>query len=382
MVYTLRALGESTYGILTYTIGIGTLLSSFTTIIHRDVIILNLAQKRNLGTFLCTSIVVNIMTSLVTLSLIILIDKATRFFIILSMYIFISLLYFKNILTYRILFKSQNLSKYVAIATIVSTYLAAMVKIMIIYYDLGLKFLVMSYVFEWCVYFLSLYILFVLKIEFIEQLTYDVRTSKHLIKNSFPLIISGLFIAIFLHSDIVILEKLTTFTDVGLYSAAVRLSSIWYVIPSVITVAFMPAMATTSDVKVLKKNFNTTLWILICLSVIATLFMFIFSSTLVVSLFGNSFSLSSNILKIHILSLSAIFLSMHYDQLFVIKNYNKYIMISYALATSLNVTLNLVFIPIFNGIGAAIATVLAYNTKLLYSIYMTKKLRILDHTNA
>lgn len=379
-VYIARSLGETTYGLLAYTVGIGTILTSITTIIHRDILIKRLAQEELKEILVVNAIITNFIIVMIVMCGLLLVQFYFDIFgsnpeIIFT---YLSILIVKIFLPFEYMFKAQKLSKYVAVSTIVAVYASAIGKILVIHYNGGLNLLVLMYVLEWIIYFSVLYY-FLKSYKFIlSGRKFDTKSSVDLITESFPLIVSGVFIAIFLHSDIVLLEKLTSFQELGWYSAAVRLSSIWYVVPSVVTVAFMPAMATSKDSITLAQNFKLILMGLLAVSLIATFMTILIADIAVYFLYGESFEPSSKILQIHILSLTAIYLSMHIDQLLVIKCKNNYILRGYVLAAVVNVLLNLILIPFYSSMGAALATTIAYNIKLFYSWAVIKKFKVLS----
>lgn len=66
--------------------------------------------------------------------------------------------------------------------------------------------------------------------------------SKRLLKDSWPLILSGLAVAVYMKIDQIMIGQIIGDEEVGIYSAAVRVSEIWYFIPMVITASVFPAI--------------------------------------------------------------------------------------------------------------------------------------------
>ncbi|MDK9760084.1 polysaccharide biosynthesis C-terminal domain-containing protein, partial [Vibrio sp. D173a] len=104
---------------------------------------------------------------------------------------------------------------------------------------------------------------------------------------------------------------------------------------------------------------------------------FISSDILIPTLYGPDYIQSSGLLKVQALTLFLTFYGMLASRLCVIFSCQKLVLYSNLLGLVLNVALNIVFIPIFNVYGAAIATLLtqALTSYLFWKINpKTKKL--------
>ena len=54
---------------------------------------------------------------------------------------------------------------------------------------------------------------------------------RELLKNCWPLILSGVLVSVYVNIDQVMIKEMIGVKDVGLYSVATRLSTVWYFIP-------------------------------------------------------------------------------------------------------------------------------------------------------
>ena len=68
------------------------------------------------------------------------------------------------------------------------------------------------------------------------------NTATVLLKESWPLILSGLVISVYMKIDQVMIKHLIDDNAVGIYAAAVKVSEIWYFIPVVIASSLFPAI--------------------------------------------------------------------------------------------------------------------------------------------
>ena len=69
-----------------------------------------------------------------------------------------------------------------------------------------------------------------------------IAVSKRLLVESWPAILSGLAIMIYMRIDQIMLAQMAGNREVGIYSAALRFSEIWYFIPAVIVSSVMPSL--------------------------------------------------------------------------------------------------------------------------------------------
>lgn len=66
--------------------------------------------------------------------------------------------------------------------------------------------------------------------------------AKAMLYESWPLLISSVMTMVYMRTDQVLLGKFATMETVGVYSAAVRLSEVWYAIPMIVTSTVMPRL--------------------------------------------------------------------------------------------------------------------------------------------
>ncbi|HEY9612925.1 flippase [Allocoleopsis sp.] len=188
------------------------------------------------------------------------------------------------------------------------------------------------------------------------------QRAQRMLKVSWPLIFSNIAIIIYLYVDQVMLGQLADNKAVGIYAVAVRLSEVWPFTATAIVTSVAPSIIEAK--KVSEKLYYERiqrLCNLLALIVYAIAIPLTFLSTpLVVLVFGQQYAPAGLILSIHI-----------WSSLFVFLGYVKEVWIAteeltgYSLAASItgavvNLVLNILLIPKYQGIGAAIATVISY----------------------
>lgn len=183
-----------------------------------------------------------------------------------------------------------------------------------------------------------------------------------LLKNSWPLILSGVMVTIYMSIDQVMLGNMSTIKEVGNYSAAVKFSQVWYFIPTVICASVYPAIIQAKQKSkaeyYLKMQQLYDFLALISLSIAIVVS---FSSNFILdNLLGAEYSDSGRILTLHIWSGIFIFLGVARGNWLVIENKTGLSLVTQLLGAITNVGLNLWLIPKSGAIGAAVATLISY----------------------
>lgn len=186
--------------------------------------------------------------------------------------------------------------------------------------------------------------------------------AEDLIKESWPLILSSLAITIYLRVDQVMLGELADDQAVGLYSAATRLSEVWPFIAIAIVNSFTASLieAKTISETIYYEKWQTLFnWLALIAYGIAIPMTFL-STPLISLIFGAEYSAAGNVLSVHIWSALFVFLGLAKGVWVVNEGLTGYASVSSISGAILNVLLNLLLIPIYREMGAAIATVVSY----------------------
>ena len=191
---------------------------------------------------------------------------------------------------------------------------------------------------------------------------------KELLKDSWPLILSGIMVSVYMKIDQVILKYMMDEKSVGYYAAAVRLSEAWYFIPVAICNSLFPAIVNAKKVnEVFYQNRMQKLYDLLAFIAIAIAVPVTFFSTQVTSiLFGNEYLPSAPVLTIYIWAGIAVFLGVASGQYLINENFTKLSFIRTTVGMLLNVILNLILIPLYGIVGSAIATLVSYTISVFF----------------
>jgi len=195
-----------------------------------------------------------------------------------------------------------------------------------------------------------------------KQWQWNTAEAKTLVRESWPLFLSSMAFIVYMKIDQVMLGNMAGDKEVGIYSAAVRLSEIWYFIPVAIVSSVSPSIVeakrTSEDLyyQRLGKLFRLMTGISYGIASIMTFF----SKVLVLSLFGSAYGEAGLVLSIHIWSSLFFFLAAARSPWILNEGLMKISLYSAILGALSNVMLNLLLIPRFGPTGAALATLVSY----------------------
>lgn len=162
--------------------------------------------------------------------------------------------------------------------------------------------------------------------------------------------------------DQVMLGEMVGKDAVGIYSAAVRISEVWYFIPTAIVSSATPSIYTAKDKseELYYQRIEKLLRLLILVSIAIAVPMTFLSGTIITILFGNNYLEAGSILAIHIWASLFVFMGVATSPWFIAEGLTHLSFRRTLVGAIINVVLNLFLIPTYAGLGAAIATVISY----------------------
>jgi PST family polysaccharide transporter len=198
-----------------------------------------------------------------------------------------------------------------------------------------------------------------------------------LLKESWPLVLASLLVMIYMRTDQIMLGMLTNNRVVGYYSAAVRLSEIWYIIPTLICSSVMPRLLTyfNTHKAFYYRRIQLLYNYLVLISVTLALSMSIFSRPVVVLALGHDYLPAAEILTVHIWTGVFVFIGVLGGQQLIHENLVKIELQRAFLGAIANIGLNVVLIPRYGGIGSACATLVAQATASYFSDALNPRTR-------
>ena len=178
-----------------------------------------------------------------------------------------------------------------------------------------------------------------------------------LLADSWPLLLSGLAIFLFMRVDLLMIGLLAGDREMGIYTAALRLSEPWYFLPTVIASSVFPLIArsATENAKDYHAKLSRMLRLAIWLHVAISLLIMFGANYIVEYLFSAPYRESAPILALHVWT--GVFQAMGIisGQWMVYEGLVMLALLRNVCGAVVSLAMNVILIPKFGGIGAAVS---------------------------
>ena len=270
-------------------------------------------------------------------------------------------------------FQSQVSSKYVVQVQNVCIIISAVVKILLVAFQMPLIYFAVALSFDSLILAAGLVYMYHKRGFTIWSWTFSKKRATGLLKQSFPLILSAIMVSVYMKIDQVMLKSVGSI-EVGIYSAAAKLSEAWFFIPVAIVSSVFPAIihARKTDLDRYIKRLKNLYDLLVFISLPVAILISFFANDIIHLLYGNKFEGAGQMLSVHIWSGIFVFLGSASSQYLLAEGYT---MISFqrtATGALVNILLNLWLIPLYGGLGASIATLIACIVSTFYLLFTAR----------
>lgn len=381
-VWIARYLGPEKLGVFSYSVAFSALFSGIAKLGLDSIVVRELVKNQEdktviLGTAFWLKVVGALIAwgGVATTTLLINNDYSTKLYIM----IISAGMVFQSFEIASFYFQSRVLSKFISISKLIQLSISMLVKVYLVYIQADLLWFV-------CITLLDQITLqFCLLLSFHWQkgprfyASFDRRYAAKLISASWPLILSSLMMALYMKIDQIMIKQMLNEKAVGIYSAAVKISEIWYFVPVLLCNSLFPAIVSAKKINEslyvdrIQKLFNLMVAVSICVAVPMTFF----SKQIILFLYGSAYLDSSPVLSLHIWSGVFFFIGWTAGQWFVTENLQFLSFIRTLTGAIINIFLNLICIRRFGILGAALATVLSqFAASYIFNLF-SQKTRIL-----
>lgn len=185
--------------------------------------------------------------------------------------------------------------------------------------------------------------------------------AKALLKDSWPLILSGLAVMVYMRIDQIMLGQMLGDEAVGVYSAAVRVSEIWYFIPMAIAASVFPSIveAKKQSESLYRQRLQRLYDLMALLAAGVALPMTLLADWLMALLYGERFSGAGAVLALHIWTGLFVFIGVASSRWYLVENLQKLAFTRTLTGALMNILANFLLIPKYGVQGAAIGTLLS-----------------------
>ncbi len=381
-VWVARYLGPEEFGHLNYAIAFVGLFAALAVLGLDGIVVRNIVRNPDqTSETLGTSFVLRLVSGLAAVVLAILIifllrpdDDYTRFLV--------------SILSVTLIFKSTEVVKYWFESQVQSRYIVwvengvfltfAVAKVALILSNASLTAFVWITLFEAILVAIGFMVVFSKTGESLAKWKFKFEIAKSLLRDGWPLVLSSMAIMIYMRIDQVMLGEMLGQEAVGIYSAAARLSEIWYFIPMSIVSSVFPAILQT-------KKVNQTLYLermqrlynfLTFISVMTAIFCTLLADQIVLLLYGVEFAGAGTVLSIQIWAGVFVSMGVARGKWLLAENLQHVGYWYIGLAMIVNIVGNYILIPLYGTTGAAVATVISQVTASIIAPALFKSTRI------
>lgn len=200
-----------------------------------------------------------------------------------------------------------------------------------------------------------------------------------LLKDSWPLMLSSVAIMIYMKIDQIMLAQMLDDEAVGIYSAAIRISEIWYFIPVVIVASVFPSILNikTKEPDIYLKRLQRLFDLMVLISVIAALTISLAATDMISIIYGSQYKEAGLVLALHSWTSIFVFLGVASGKWFIMENKQMLYLQRSMIGAFVNIALNIIMIPLWGAVGAAVATLISYLMVVFFADLINKETRFL-----
>lgn len=379
-IWVARYLGPEQFGLFAYAQSFVGLFAAIATLGLDGIVVLELVKDDSRSDELIgTAFWLKVMGAIAVLLILVIAVRFTSNDSYTNVLIFIiaSATIFQSFNVIDMYFQAKVMSKYVVFANMISLFISSLVKIALILIHAPLIAFACVVLFDSFVLAVGyIYVYRKNNLTFnIKQLKFKSEVAISLLKDSWPLILSGMVVAIYMKIDQVMIKEMLDDNAVGQYAAAVRLSEAWYFLPMVISSSLFPAIINAKKIseelyyKRLQRLYDMMVWMAIAIALPMTFL----SDWIVDLLYGSKYSETDGVLMIHIWAGVFVGLGVAASKWVINENLIKNASLRTTIGAILNIILNYFFIKMYGIEGAALATLISYFFVNYFSLYFYKK---------
>ena len=370
-----RYLGPDNYGVINYATAYATFFTAFCTLGINSVIVKNFiddpkAEGETIGTTLALRFASSLLSLGTIIGVVSFIDHNEPVTVTVVALYCVSLV-FQVFDTFNYWFQSKLMSKYYAIATIISYLVATAYRAILLITGKSVEWFAVANSIDYCVVALLLFAFY--KLNHGPKLSFSFQKAKELLGVSRSYILSGLMIAIYGATDKLMLKHMLDEASVGYYSLATTISTMWAFVLAAIIDSLKPTiMRYHNENKQMYECTNRRLYAMVFyISLFASIGVVIIAPLFIRIVYGEAYLPAVAPLRIVVWYVAFSWLGVARDIWVVCERQQKYLKYLYISSAAMNVLLNLFLIPFLGANGAAIATLITqFSTIFVFPLFI------------
>ncbi len=363
-LWVARYLGPENFGILNNSLALTTLFGAFATLGLESFVIQDIIKRPSqkpsiLGTAFYLKLTAGLLTYFFAVISILFLkpteqDQLDRYLV----YIISAGIIFQSLDVIDYFFQSQTKSKYVVWAKTSMFLLICLSRVVFIITKAPLIFFAFASLFELVLNAVALIYIYQKNQNQLRQWKFDKAVAQKLLVQSWPFYIAYIASFIYMKIDQIMIGTMLGDKPAGLFAASTKLYEVPFFIVLIFSSSVYPSLVSyyEKDRDLFYKRYSqvTGLYTVIGYGVLA--FVLLFGPFLINVLFGKEYAGAFPILSIQIIGMFFLFNAGLRSSYLTITSNQKIIMVTSVLSAVMNIMLNLLLIPVYKTVGAAIAT--------------------------
>lgn len=269
-------------------------------------------------------------------------------------------------------FQSKILSKYYVYSLLSAFLIHAGIRVVLILSGVSVVWFAYAFLLESALSGVFALIVYSFKSRALHTWKVSLKQIGSLLKDSWPQILAFLSVTIYMRVDQIMIGSMLGEREVGLYTAALRLSEVWFVVPMALTSTFLPMLVKSKEKtrEEYHRRFQLFMDINGMLAYVIAIPVILMSHYMVWVLFGAEYMESVAILRVYVLSCLFVFVGVPSSAYLMNENLLIYTFWSTFFGAVTNLLLNLYLIPEHGPMGAAVATVVSQSIACLFSKFL------------
>jgi O-antigen/teichoic acid export membrane protein len=209
---------------------------------------------------------------------------------------------------------------------------------------------------------------------------FSAKLIKPIFQSAWPFAIVGALGLLLTNTDILIISWMRDASDVGIYSAGIRIVQVLYLIPGVLQISTLPLFSRLAnhDNKKFRATFERIMSILFVASIPIAIGGVVVGTQILSFIFGSAFAPGGTAFKLLMVTMIVDFPGSIIAAAIFTYGHQKSLIITSAIGGISNVVLDLLLIPRFGMTGSAIATLIAQTLSNGYLWYMMKRINYFE----
>lgn len=268
---------------------------------------------------------------------------------------------FQPLSVFSCIFLINAQAKYTSIARMISYTLSSLLKIILIIFKAPVTYFAFAVFIDYAVLYLTVILMYKYKKYTVSGWHIDISYIKYILKSAVPLFAAVLFYTFYQKVTVIIISSMYSDYASGIYSAAARLTEIWYLVPAVLMTAFYPAVVKAKQIseEEYNKRIKTLFYVTTIPFILMAFFAALLSPFIIKILYGEKYIQSSIVLSLTIWSVPFISFYVISIKCFILENKVKHLLLRSALSFILIIFLSCILGSFYYLKGFSIAVVVS-----------------------